>query len=214
MFWGLILSLIVGLFFLIGILILKKTNHKEKMNTFAMSLAFVVMIGLLLFDLLPEILEFKNIYLIIPVFLGLILFIVLDQIIPYHHEHNHREHKHHLNHIGVITIFALALHNLIEGFTLYSVTLTSLKAGFLMMLSISLHNIPLGFQIGSQMENNKKSYLLIFILCISALLGSTINILIGDISELSNEIKGSLKKKETIYGIILGVVIIIITNLL
>lgn len=205
------------------------------MNTFAMSLAFVVMIGLLLFDLLPEILEFKNIYLIIPVFLGLILFIVLDQIIPYHHEHNHKEHKHHLNHIGVITIFALALHNLIEGFTLYSVTLTSLKAGFLMMLSISLHNIPLGFQIGSQMENNKKSYLLIFILCISALLGSTINILIGDISdnitgillsltfgillyilifELFNEIKGSLKKKETIYGIILGVVIIIITNLL
>lgn len=235
MFMGLLLSLLIGLFFLIGILIVKYTKKRDKMSLFAISLAFVVMLGLLVFDLLPELINQNNILLIIPLMGGLLLFIVLDKIFPYHHEHDHHEHNLHLNHIGLITILALCIHNLIEGFTLYNITINDSLAGFLMMVSISLHNIPLGFQIGSQIENNKKSYIFIFLLCTSALIGSLVYILFGNISEsltsillsitfgmllyilifeLFNEIKTSFKKKEVIYGIILGVIIIIITFML
>ena len=241
MYLGIIFTILVGLFFLIGIILLNNSKHKDKMSIFTISLAFVVLIGLLLFDLLPELLETKNTLLLIPSLIGLIFLILIDKLIPHHHhEHlenndNIEEHKEHLNHIGIVTIISLAIHNMIEGLTLYSVTLTSIKSGLLMMLGISLHNIPLGFQIGNSLNKNKYSKLLIFILCISSFLGSLIIILFGSLSEniinillsitfgmllyilifeLLHEILVSLKKKETIYGIIIGVIILIITNLI
>lgn len=237
---GIILTILTGLFFLIGIVILKNIKNKEKLSLFTISLACVVMFGLLTFDLLPELLESKKIYLIIPGIIGFSLLIILDKLIPHHH-HEHSEnkcdiHDHdlHLNHIGIVTIISLAIHNMLEGLTLYSVTLNSLNSGILMMIGVSLHNIPLGFQIGNSIDNHKYNKFLIFFLCISSFLGALIIIIFGNLNEiienillsltfgmllyilifeLFNEIKSSLKKKETIYGIIIGVVILIVTYL-
>lgn len=238
MYIGLLFNLLTGLFFLIGIFCLNNSKNKEKTSNFTIALAFVVMLGLLLFDLLPEIIEANNLLLIIPIIIGLIILIIIDKFIPHHHhEHtdnhcNKEEHNLHLNHIGTVTIIALAIHNMIEGLSLYSVTLTSIKSGILMMLSISLHNIPLGFQIGNSIQNKKYSKLLITFLCISSFLGALTIILFKNLNEniisillsltfgmliyilifeLLNEMKTSLKKKETIYGIIVGVVILFIT---
>ena len=65
----------------------------------------------------------------------------------------------------IVTIIALAIHNLIEGLTLYNITLTSIKSGLLMMISIALHNIPLGFQIGNTIKLNKNSKKLYKLVC-------------------------------------------------
>ena len=241
MYLGIILTLLTGLFFLIGILVLNNSRNKGKLALFTTALASVVMAGLLFTDLLPEIMEAKNNLLIIPAFIGFLVLVLLDKLIPHHH-HVHTEkhcdkveHEHHLNHIGTITILALAIHNMIEGLTLYSVTLNSFKSGLLMMISISLHNIPLGFQIGNSLENKKNSKLLIILLCLSSLVGALIMIAFGGFSEkiisillaltfgmllyiflfeLLNEIKKYLIKKETIYGIIIGVIVLIITYVL
>lgn len=241
MLTGIILTIITGLFFLIGIISLKNNKNKELTANFTIALAFVVMFGLLVFDLLKELIEVKNIWLIIPLIIGFLILIILDKLIPHHH-HEHSDsgcdkldHQLHLNHIGIITIIALAIHNLIEGLALYSVTINSLKSGILMMLSISLHNIPLGFQIGNSIDNSKYSKLLIFFLCISSLLGSLIMIVFGEINEsilsilialtlgmllyilifeLFNEIKKYIDKKETLYGIIIGIIILLITNII
>lgn len=240
MFSGLLLTILTGAFFLIGILALKYTKNSEKISLFAISLAFIVMGGLLFFDLLPEIISYKNILLIIPIIIGFLVLVLLDMLIPHHHHEHHeykddkKEHNLHLNHVGTITIIALAIHNFLEGLTLYSVTLNSLSSGILMMLSISLHNIPLGFQIGNSLSKDKKSYLLIFLLFISAFLGALLIIIFGNISntlisilisltfgmllyillfELLATIKASFKKKAVKYGIIVGVIIIIITFL-
>lgn len=238
---GLLFTILTGLFFLIGIIILKNSKHKEKFSLFTISLAFVVMLGLLFFDLFPEIVEYKNIFLIVPIIIGFSILILLDKLIPHHH-HEHtdkkcdiKDHEEHLNHIGIVTIIALAIHNFLEGLTLYSITLNNISSGFLMMLSISLHNVPLGFQIGNSLENKKYSPLLILLLCISSFLGAFIIIIFGSLNELVisillsitfgmllyilifelfNEIKTSFKKKETIYGIILGVIILIVTFLM
>jgi len=229
MYIGLFLTIITGLFFLIGIISLINNKNKEKTSLFTISLAFIVMLGLLMLDLLPELIETKNIMLVIPFFIGFVILIVLDKLIPHHH-HEHKEdgcdkvdHDLHLNHISTITILALAIHNLIEGLTLYSITLNSVKSGVLMMFSISLHNIPLGFQIGNSLKNKKYSKLLIFLLCISSFIGALIIIVFGALNEtiisillaltfgmllyilifeLFSEIKSTFRKRETIYGII------------
>jgi len=238
MFIGIIFTILVGLFFLIGIYAFKNTKNREKTSTFTIALAFVVLTGLLVFDLLPHLVESKNLYLIIPCLIGFFVLIILDKFIPHHnHEHsdkkcNKHDHDLHLNHIGIVTIMALAIHNMIEGLTLYSVTLSSVKSGFLMMASISLHNIPLGFQIGNSLKNKKYSKLLIILLCTSSLIGALIIMLFGFLNdtithillaltfgmllyilifELFREIKSSFKKKEVMCGIILGIAILVAT---
>lgn len=241
MLYGLIFTFIVGLFFLIGIFLLENSKNKEKLSIFTISLAFVVMLGLLIFDLLPELIETKNIYLFIPMVIGFLLLVFLDRLIPHHH-HEHisdsscdkKDHNMHLNHIGTLTIIALGIHNMIEGLSLYSVTINNISSGLLMMISISLHNIPLGFSIGNSLEKQKKNYFLILFLCLSATIGALIIILFGNLNEivisnllsltfgmllyilifeLLEEIIKNRKKKETIYGIIIGVMILIITNI-
>lgn len=238
MFWGLLLTLITGLSFLVGIILLNKSKNKEDIAMFTTSLAFVIILGLLIFDLLPEIIEYKNFLLIIPFIIGFSLLILLDKLIPHHH-HNHqenndnkKEHIEHLNHIGIITILALTIHNLLEGLTLYSVTINNLISGILMMISISLHNIPLGFQIGNDLRKEKNNIFLILLLVFSSFLGSLIVIIFGNLNtliesmllsltfgmllyilifELFNEFRLSFKKKSSIYGIILGVIVLLIT---
>ena len=124
---------------------------------------------------------------------------------------------------------------MVEGLTLYSVTLNNIESGILMMFSISLHNIPLGFQIGNSLRNKKYSELLIFMLCISSLFGALIMIAFGSLNEmiisillaltfgmllyilifeLFREIRLSFNKNETKFGLILGVVILIATFLM
>jgi len=241
MFAGIFLTILTGLFFLVGIINFKNNKSKEKTSNFTIALAMVVMAGLLMFDLLPELIESKNIFLVIPVVIGFFVLICLDKLIPHHH-HEHtdelcdkEDHDLHLNHIGIVTIVALAIHNLVEGLTLYSVTLNNIESGILMMFSISLHNIPLGFQIGNSLRNKKYSELLIFMLCVSSLFGALIMIAFGSLNEmiisillaltfgmllyilifeLFREIRLSFHKNETKFGLILGVVILIATFLM
>lgn len=237
MYLGIIFTILVGLCFLIGIVILKNSKNKEKLSIFTISLAFVVMFGLVGLHLVPELVETKNIFLLMPCSIGFLILIILDKLIPHHH-HEHTEnhcdkidHKKHLNHIGIITVIALTIHNIIEGLSLYSVTLNNVKSGILMMISISLHNIPLGFQIGNSI-NYKNNKLLITILCLSSFLGSLIMILFNGLSEsimttllaltlgmllyilifeLFNELRKNMDKIENLYGIILGLIILLIT---
>jgi len=237
---GLILTLLVGLFFLIGILFFNKSNKKDKISIFTIALSFVVMLGLIITHLLPEIIEFKNIWLIIPILIGFSILIILDKFIPHHH-HDHSDehcdkadHNKHLNHIGILTIVALTIHNVIEGISLYSVTINNNMSGILMMISIGLHNIPLGFQIGNSIDKHKNKLLISF-LCLSTFLGSLIMIIFNGLNEsiisillsltlgmllyivvfeLFNELRKNLNKKETLYGLIIGIIIMIITNII
>ena len=61
-YYGIILTFIAGLFFLIGGLISLKVKNKEKLNAFSISLAIVIIINLLIMDLIPEILELLDGY--------------------------------------------------------------------------------------------------------------------------------------------------------
>ena len=233
---ALLLTFLSGLFYLVGIIIYKFVKYKNELTTAAISCAAVVIIGLIIFDLAPELIEADNNWLFVFVALGFILLFLIDKLIPHHHHKHHahdedtKEHKNRLEHVSIITILALSMHNLIEGMALYSISLDSIKSGILMLIGVGLHNLPFGFQIAST-----KNKLLVFLLVISAFLGSLVVFFSGNIDEflqsvvlalsmgmlfhilifeLFKEICENIRQKETIYGIIIGVILIIIINLI
>lgn len=238
-FMGLLFTIITGVFFLLGIYLNKVCKNKKNISVLSIALAFIVLLNLIFLDLAPEVFAEITFTKVLYIILGFILLKIMDLFVP-HHEHHHKdkkdnvkEHNNHLEHISIITILALSLHNVIECMALYNITLNSLSAGLLMCLAIGLHNIPLGFQIGGSLKKNRRLYILI--LTISGFIGGLISLLVGTISEvltvyilcftlgmllyltffeLLKELLSSLKNIYSLYGIIIGVILIVITNLL
>ncbi len=236
---GLLFTFITGVFFLLGIILNQICKDKKNISVLAIALAFVVLINLIGLDLAPEVLSKISVWSLLCIFLGFVLLKVMDLFVP-HHEHHHKEkrdnvkeHNNHLEHISIITILALTLHNIIECMALYNVTGTNVKAGMLMCLAIGLHNIPLGFQIGGSL--NKRKVLYISILTLSGFCGGLLSLIIGTIPEIwelyilaftlgmliyltffeiFKELITSLKNAYALYGIIIGIVLIVVTNLL
>ena len=233
---ALLLTFLSGLFYLVGIIIYKFVKHKNELTTAAISCAAVVIIGLIVFDLAPELIEQDNAWLFVFVILGFVLLFLIDKLIPHHHHKHHdhdeatKEHKDRLEHVSTITILALSMHNLIEGMALYSISLESIRSGTLMLIGVGLHNLPFGFQIAGT-----KNKLLVFLLVISAFLGGLVVFFFGNIDEflqgvvlaismgmllhillfeLFKEIRENIRQKATIYGIIIGVILLIIINLI
>ena len=54
---ALFLTLLSGLFFLIGIIVYRFVKHKNALTVGSMACAFVIIIGLIVMDLVPELLE-------------------------------------------------------------------------------------------------------------------------------------------------------------
>ena len=237
---ALLLTLLSGLFFLIGVIVYRFVKHKKELTIGAMACALIVILGLICFDLVPELLEIKKWYLILCVVIGLLFLLLIDKLIPHHH-HEHKEndeatkeHQGHLEHIGFITILALILHNMVESMALFSVASDNLTSGTLMCLGIGLHNLPFGFQIASNIKSRSKTVATI-LLVLSGLIGGLIVYAFGNISEfvtgiiialtlgmllyilifeLLKEVWSNIKKKSTICGIIIGITILMLINLI
>lgn len=195
--YGILLTLISGLFFLVGGVLSLKVKDKDKLNHFSTGLALVIIFSLLIFDLAPEVIElledkdisFKILYALIFIGLGISILKLLDHFIPdHHHEHheikdNMSEHVGHMKHIGVLTVVSLILHNVLEGFAIFGMALNDFKIGLFTCLSVALHNIPLGTHIFSSMDIKKNKGLLL-LLTLSSLFGGIIFLIIGSVSDI------------------------------
>lgn len=186
---GLVFTFGLGLFILIGAIIVFVTKNNDKFVEFSISVAFGVMATLLIGELIPETLELFHtryefeksiLLLIICILIGISILKLLDFFIPDHdmEEENEKEHKEQLKHIGLVSSVALVLHNVIEGMAIYSTVSKSLHLGFLVSLGVGLHNIPLGMVITSTFykSNNdkKKTLLLVGGISLSTFLGGLI----------------------------------------
>ena len=141
-----IITILSGLSFFIGYLITKFIKDEKKLTIFSVGFSFVIIIGLILFDLLPECIEsIQNKWLILLyILIGIIGLKSLDLFVPDHH---HSNKKNHMEHIGIISFIALFLHNLVEGTGIYATSINNISMGVFMALGVSFHNIPLGIQI-------------------------------------------------------------------
>ena len=241
----LLITLGLGIFIIVGALITFLSKNNKNFVYFSISLAFAVMVMLMFVDLIPEVKEIfiselgfgLGIFIaLIGIVGGIIILKVLDFFIPdHHHDHhdnekNKKEHISHMRHIGTLTLISLILHNLLEGFAIAGNTANNMDLGFMICLSVALHNIPLGTTIFSSLDI-KKNKLLVLSLTLSSLLGGLIFLIIGNISllalaiisiitmgmlmyiailELLPELWQNITKKETIIGLFTGLIIIII----
>lgn len=177
---------------------------------------------------------------VIGVVLGFGILKILDCFIPDHEEEHmtKKELKDNLIHIGIITSIALVLHNIIEGMAVYSTMITANKDLALgMTLGVGCHNLPLGMVIASSLyqsnKSKKKTAISLIAVSLSTFLGGLIlfafklnsinEILSGlllaitlgmllfiTIEELLPRILQTKKKKTTYYGILTGIIILII----
>lgn len=181
---GLITTLLLGIFIIIGALIAFLIKKRERVVDFSLGLAFGVIIMLIAIDLLPEIIEhlgLKYIYLfLIFTTLGFVILKLLDNFIPDHEEDKmtKKELNANLAHIGVVTSLALVIHNIIEGMAVYSTVLTSASLGFAITLGVGFHNIPLGMVIAGTLyqsnQNISKTILSIVAVSLSTFVGGLI----------------------------------------
>ena len=232
------LTFVVGTFILIGSLIIIFTKSNQKIINFSLALAFIVMIGLVFFELIFEAIEHLNniFYVLIFVLIGIFILKILDHFIPYHENTKEKEN---LYHIGIVSSIALIIHNIIEGMAIYGVALTNIQTGILMALGVGLHNIPMGMVITgtiyNENKNKKKIFLLLTLLMLSTLIGGlfmaflshyindfvlgmllaiTLGMLLYiSIFELLPKVVNNIKNKTTILGMIMGIIVIIFTLL-
>lgn len=197
---ALILTILVGLFILVGSIIGIVFKNNKKIMDLSISVAFGVIITLIAVELVPEIMDIMIDYLdkgkgitiaILLAFLGFIILQQLDMFIPHHeaenHKHKHKCHDEHLKHIGIITSITLILHNIIEGMGIYITTVTDVKMGLIMCIGVGLHNLPMGLVITSTLFNEyskKKIIIISLIVSLSTALGGLFILLSGIQSEL------------------------------
>lgn len=189
--YALLLTLLVGLFFLIGFLLVCFVKKKNELVIFSTGMAFIIMLGMVFFDLIPEIIEMseflpygkleKVIFLLTFMILGIFILKVFDKLLPHHHHDHHEkedevEHNSHLYHIGFITTFSLILHNILEGMSIYIIGMESIMTAFVTSIAVGFHNIPLGIEIASTMskikEHSKLKVIMLFLLVVSSSFGA------------------------------------------
>ncbi len=244
-----LVTLMAGMFFCFGFLVAKKNNHKPQIYCMTMAISFVVLLGLICFDLGQEVYFASNFTFLkkfIIMGLGLSLLGLTDLLIPHHHHDHHDhdddklEHQNHAFHINYMTISAFMIHNMIEGLALYFTCLNSFKAGILMMLAIGIHNLPIGLNLGltkpTKKAENKQLLISLILLMISTVVGVLITLLFNIkmtpnveitllaltlgmliylvFGELLMELKTYWRNKNMYFGIIIGIILLIITKLL
>ena len=188
--FGLLVTLLLGIFIIIGSLIAFLTKKKQKVIDFSLGLAFSVILMLIILDLIPEIIEnLKLSYIwlfIIGVIVGFGILKSLDSFIPDHEDHKmtNNELKDNLAHIGVISSIALIIHNIIEGMAIYSTFISDVSTGLILSLGVGFHNLPLGMVIATTFyqanQSKKKTFIFTGIVSLSTLFGGLIMFILNN----------------------------------
>ena len=180
---GLVLTLVLGLFIIIGAFLMHIFENKERFLVISLSMAFGVMVSLIFLELLPESFEIFNekyssiisiAMILIFSIIGFLILKILDKFIPDHEDDDEAN----LIHVGIVSSIAIILHNIIEGMAIYNTFNTSINLGILLSIGVGLHNIPLGMVLSStfykSLSNKKKSNVIIFLISTSTFVGGLI----------------------------------------
>jgi len=147
-----IFSFTAGMSTLAGtFLVIKYESWTKKNLIFLLSLATGVILGTVFFDLLPEAIEHHEKALTFA-FLSIIALYLLEQRIIIHSCHDEHCTAHHAK--GMVTIFGLSLHSLIDGVIIGTGFSASPLLGIITSLGVIAHEIPEGVSIFSILRYN------------------------------------------------------------
>ena len=202
---GLVLTLVLGFFIIIGAFLMHIFENKERFLVISLSMAFGVMASLIFLELLPESFEIFNekyssiisiAMILIFSIIGFLILKILDKFIPDHEDDDEANSIH----VGIVSSIAIILHNIIEGMAIYNTFNTSINLGILLSIGVGLHNIPLGMVLSStfykSLSNKKKSNVIIFLISTSTFVGGLIMCIFNNVF-----------KNEFIIGLLLSITV-------
>ena len=177
--YSFLLTFIAGFSTMIGTILIFFKEKTNRVVVASLSFASGVMLTVSILDLIPEaitLLNYKSIIeiLIITVFmvLGALLTRKIDKCMP---EVDNNSKKG-LYRVGIISMFAIIMHNIPEGIATFMTTSTNLSLGLSLTIAIALHNIPEGISIAVPIYystgNRKKALFYTFISAISEPFGA------------------------------------------
>lgn len=229
------LSTLIG-----GLVVYMKIKDKTRFIAFSLSFSLSVMLCLSVFELIPESsMTLVNKYgIITSILISLIVFLlgkysvtIINKKITLLQNNNN------LYRVGVLSMIALMLHNFPEGIATFMASYNSLSAGISLCIAIMLHNIPEGISISVPIYyatgSKKRGVLYSFISGLSEPLGAILAFIvlknfINDITisivlifvagimitlainEMLPEVNKYNKKKESIIGMISGLILVLI----
>jgi ZIP family zinc transporter len=137
-------------------------KYKSKLH-YIMAFAAGVLLGVVAFDILPEIIEeikihnFNSVEAMVALVLGFLLFHILEKsILIYHcHEEQCIAHKH--PHIGVASALALAGHSFMDGVGIGLGFQVSPAIGILVAIAVISHDFTDGMNTVTLMLNNRNT---------------------------------------------------------
>ena len=188
----LLIACLAGVFILVGALLTHVSKDSHKIEAVSFALALGALVSLMIFDLVPDIIEGiteggSSIWLcIIFVFVGFGLLVLLDLFTPDHDDHKDTPENHdneNSAHIGIMSALAVILHNIIEGMTVYTLAMSSAQQGAILAISIGLHNIPMGMLIYSTLSHKSRfsKWFLTALVIISTPLGGILMMLMSSL---------------------------------
>lgn len=133
---------------------------KDKLHPI-MAFAAGVMLGVVCFDIFPEIMELtkaENLDIapvMVALVFGFLLFHILEKTILIHHVHedDYREHKH--PQVGILSALALAGHSFLDGISIGLGFQISGTVGMLMAIAVISHGFVDGMNSATLMITNK-----------------------------------------------------------
>lgn len=137
-------------------------KYKNKLH-YIMAFAAGVLLGVVAFDIFPEIIEqvktynFSSIGVMIALVLGFLIFHILEKSVLIHHSHesDYTEHKH--PDVGVISALALAGHSFMDGVGIGLGFQVSPAVGLLVAIAIISHDFTDGMNTVTLMLHNKNT---------------------------------------------------------
>ena len=180
----------------------------DRMISIFLSLAAGVMISIVLIELIPEAIEYANVWVAsVGLVLGALLVMFLNNLIDFIAKSKKTESKMHETYAeffhsegltsnkksmlrsGMIMLFAIALHNIPEGLAMGAAGYHDYALAFTLALMIGLHNIPEGMAISAPLISGGlskiKTLLLVMITGATTVIGAIAGLLIGGISDLT-----------------------------
>lgn len=205
---GLIISIIAGISTLFGLIFTINFKDKKKIDktiTISLSIAFIYMILISLFDLFPESLKNLSNKPFLDVFLYILVnYTIIQLILKITHKMKKNEvEKGELYFLGVINMISLLLHNIPEGIITCISTNYNFKLGLRISLSIIMHNIPEGIAIAVPIyfSTKKRGKALLFLI-------------ISSLGEIVGALFSLILLKNKINNAIIGYILISISILM
>jgi len=200
----------------------------DRMISIFLSLAAGVMMSIVFIELIPEAIEYSNIWVtLVGLALGVLMVLVLHNIMDrmptankssdsnpsesklhdsyaeFFHSSDVLDKQKSMIRSGMIMLFAIALHNIPEGLAMGAAGYHDMALGLTIAIMIGLHNIPEGMAISAPLISGGlskvKTVFLVTVTGATTIIGTVIGILVGGISDVALALSFAIASGAMLY---------------